>query len=70
MERFDGGKVFGVGDRAFAGGIAIADLLLGQHPGDQKHAEASPQRELRTDGKVEARHNRITSDPPTINARG
>jgi hypothetical protein len=70
MERFNGGKLFGVGHRAFTRGIAVADLLLGKHPGDQKHAKTGPQCELRADGKIEAGHKRITGDPPTINAGG
>ncbi len=55
-QRLDRRELLAVGELAQASRGAIADLLLGEHSGDQKHAKRRPDRELRADGQIEARH--------------
>ena len=69
-QRLDGGELLGVGGGALARGEAIADLLLGEHAGDQQHAEAGPDSKLRANTKIEARHRLITHNGPSIDAGG
>ena len=55
-QRLDRRKLLAVGELAQACRGAIAKLLLGKHSGDQKYAKRRPDRELRADGQIEARH--------------
>ena len=67
---FDCGELPVIGGVAFPRRRTIPDLLLDEHPGDQHHAKGRPDRELRTNGKIEARHRQVTCNDSKINGMG
>ena len=69
-QRLDGGFLLVRGDRALMRGPAIANLLFGKHASDQQHAEHRPDRELRANGKIEARHRQSIGNGAMIKERG